>query len=72
MVRILTINKIFKLIYKVMRRKKRRKLKTFFASVPRAGIEPAWRLIHWCLRPARLPIPPSGLKCGAKIKTDFE
>ena len=31
-----------------------------FIFVPRAGIEPAWRLIHWCLRPARLPIPPSG------------
>lgn len=30
-------------------------------SVPGAGVEPAWRLIHWCLRPARLPIPPSGL-----------
>ena len=43
-----------------------------FIFVPRAGIEPAWRLIHWCLRPARLPIPPSGLKCGAKIETDFE
>ena len=24
-------------------------------------------LPHWCLRPARLPIPPSGLKCGAKV-----
>ena len=30
-----------------------------FIFVPRAGIEPAWRLIHWCLRPARLPIPPA-------------
>ena len=28
--------------------------------VPRAGIEPARICIHWCLRPARLPIPPSG------------
>ena len=45
-----------------------------FIFVPRAGIEPAWRLIHWCLRPARLPIPPSGhllkpylfLNCGCK------
>ena len=24
-------------------------------------------LPHWCLRPARLPIPPSGLKAGAKL-----
>ena len=30
--------------------------------VPRAGVEPARMLLHWCLRPARLPIPPSGLK----------
>ena len=29
-------------------------------SVPRAGVEPARELPHWCLRPARLPIPPSG------------
>jgi hypothetical protein len=35
-------------------------------SVPGAGIEPAQHCCHWCLRPARLPIPPSGLKmsCG--------
>jgi hypothetical protein len=31
-----------------------------FWLVPRAGIEPARICIHWCLRPARLPIPPSG------------
>lgn len=50
-----------------------------FIFVPRAGIEPAWRLIHWCLRPARLPIPPSGhllkhclfLDCGCKGTTFF-
>ena len=24
-------------------------------------------LLHWCLRPARLPIPPSGLIVGAKV-----
>ena len=30
-------------------------------SVPGAGIEPAQHCCHWCLRPARLPIPPSGL-----------
>ena len=29
-------------------------------SVPGAGIEPAQHRCHWCLRPARLPIPPSG------------
>jgi hypothetical protein len=31
-------------------------------SVPGAGIEPAQHCYHWCLRPARLPIPPSGRK----------
>ena len=43
--------------------------------VPRPGVEPGWMLLHWCLRPARLPIPPSGqlfwatvsLNCGAKV-----
>ncbi len=30
--------------------------------VPGAGIEPAQHCCHWCLRPARLPIPPSGLR----------
>ena len=29
-------------------------------SVPRAGLEQARVLPHWCLRPARLPIPPPG------------
>ena len=30
-------------------------------------------LPHWCLRPARLPIPPSGqlLNCGAKVALFF-
>ena len=37
--------------------------------VPRAGIEPARTFVHWCLRPTRLPIPPSGLiVLGAKIQ----
>ena len=40
--------------------------------VPRPGVEPGWKWIHWCLRPARLPIPPSGhnwlFNCGAKIR----
>ena len=31
-----------------------------FYLVPRPGVEPGWMLLHWCLRPARLPIPPSG------------
>ena len=35
--------------------------------VPRAGVEPARVLPHWCLRPTRLPIPPSGLKSGTKL-----
>ena len=35
------------------------------------------RLLHWCLRPARLPIPPSGphgvlKKTGAKVKENSE
>ncbi len=34
---------------------------SFSNSVPRPGVEPGWMLLHWCLRPARLPIPPSGL-----------
>ena len=37
--------------------------------VPRAGVEPARHCCHWCLRPARLPIPPPGhgMEC-TKIK----
>jgi hypothetical protein len=31
------------------------------AWVPRAGVEPACPCGQWCLRPSRLPIPPSGL-----------
>ena len=29
-------------------------------------------LRHWCLRPARLPIPPSGHIAGAKLIKIFE
>ena len=29
---------------------------SFSNSVPRPGVEPGWMLLHWCLRPARLPI----------------
>ena len=32
--------------------------------VPGAGIEPAQPCGYWCLRPARLPIPPSGQLFG--------
>ena len=32
----------------------------WFFRVPGAGVEPAQPCGHWCLRPARLPIPPSG------------
>ena len=37
--------------------------------VPRAGVEPARACTHGCLRPARLPIPPSGqlLNCDTKV-----
>ena len=28
-------------------------------------------LPHWCLRPARLPIPPSGLNCECKGSESF-
>ncbi len=40
-----------------------------FMLVPGAGIEPAQPCGHWCLRPARLPIPPSGpcLKWEANV-----
>ena len=46
---------------------------TFPDSVPGAGVEPARVLPHRCLRPARLPIPPSGhfLKGGAKVADFF-
>ena len=44
--------------------------------VPRPGVEPGWILLHWCLRPARLPIPPSGhlffSKCAAKVVLIFD
>ena len=40
-----------------------------FEKVPGAGIEPAQHCYHWCLRPARLPIPPSGLElsCSSAV-----
>ena len=42
--------------------------------VPRPGVEPGWMLLHWCLRPARLPIPPHlglFLFCVAKVNIIF-
>ena len=42
-----------------------------FCLVPRAGVEPARVLPHWCLRPTRLPIPPSGRQSGCKGKSIF-
>ena len=49
-------------------------LQDFIFIVPGAGVEPARILLHWCLRPARLPIPPSGLKrCkGREIFWNFK
>ena len=35
-------------------------LRVYNFPVPGAGVEPAQPCGHWCLRPARLPIPPSG------------
>src|SRR4051794_20065895 len=32
--------------------------------VPRKGLEPSRPLSHWHLKPARLPIPPPGLRAG--------
>ena len=38
-------------------------------AVPRTGVEPVRVLAHWCLRPARLPIPPPGRAGGKDIPT---
>ena len=35
--------------------------------MPRTGVEPVRVLAHWCLRPARLPIPPPGRAGGKDI-----
>ena len=51
-------------------------MKTCLADffVPRPGVEPGWMLLHWCLRPARLPASTDSaiwatvsLNCGAKV-----
>ena len=60
------LNKVFDLIYQQtnelrgLKNKSEESLSTFPASVPWAGVEPAQGWTYWCLRPARLPIPPSG------------
>jgi hypothetical protein len=41
-------------------------------SVPGAGIEPAQNCFYWCLRPARLPVPPSGHLNNLVDKLDCE
>src|SRR5215207_4551199 len=46
-------------------------LSRLLAVVPRAGVEPARCCHHWCLRPARLPIPPSGQKLRQDAKVGF-
>lgn len=39
--------------------------------VPSAGLEPACPRRHWCLRPARLPIPPAGRYLNRTAKVIF-
>ena len=40
-----------------------------FFLVPGAGVEPARHCCHWCLRPTRLPIPPSGLISASRRRS---
>jgi site-specific DNA recombinase len=60
------VNKSIELIYlinNILGHKKTGAKKKFSSNsgmVPRAGVEPARPCGHWCLRPTRLPIPPSG------------
>ena len=64
--RTLCVNSFFVAIALLSSRLKQKKNGTFdrniedSASVPRVGIEPTSPWGHWCLRPARLPVPPSG------------
>ena len=59
-------NKVLDLIFQQTnelrgdKKEKGERFSSFSNSVPRPGVEPGWILLHWCLRPARLPIPPSG------------
>ena len=43
-----------------------------FNWVPGAGVEPAHPFGHWCLRPTRLPIPPSGPVVAAGGRAPLE
>ena len=67
-------NQVLDLIYQEAnelrgnKKKESEKSDDFPNSVPRAGVEPARVLPHWCLRPTRLPIPPSGRVSGCKGK----
>ena len=54
-----------------LRKKIKRSCVLLFTAYPEPGSN-RHGLPHWCLRPARLPIPPSGLKCGAKVVILFE
>lgn len=60
------VNEVAALIYQINSDLYKGKTGTYdensskFRLVPRAGVEPARVLPHWCLRPTRLPIPPSG------------
>ena len=63
-------------IYNKVYKRKKERSKLLSILVPRPGIEPGW-IAPWCLRPARLPIPPSGqiplcLFAVAKVLIIFE
>ena len=53
-----------------MYKKSEKSRSTFLALYPDPGSNRDG-LPHWCLRPARLPIPPSGLKCDGKGSESF-
>ena len=61
-----TYNRMLDLIYQETNKLQGKKNKKSseksedFNWVPGAGVEPAHPFGHWCLRPTRLPIPPSG------------
>ncbi len=57
---ILTLFFIFEIVICFYEEKGEGSIKNLHLLVPGAGIEPARYCYHWCLRPARLPIPPSG------------
>ena len=67
-------NKVLDLIFQQTnelrgeKKEKGERFSSFSRSVPRPGVEPGWILLHWCLRPARLPIPPSGHSVELRCK----